>query len=1557
MKTNFNGREKKPGGEIILLFVFLVATSMSAQPGARPDTHAKSILGTLTEGFEKAAFPPTGWTLLNQQGTNTWIRSTEKAHTGSASAKLNYNQTGGVDCFLTPQIPNVFATDELKFSWQNTGTQPFPPDSLEILVSTTTAAESSFTRKLGVINTASASYSWTEHTFSLNAVAGNNIFLAFKHTNKDGNGGFLDDVSVANSIKAPTTQAFNVTFRQIGLARMHLSWRPGNGAGRAVFICQDTSGTAAPEDNTTYPANPVFGSGGQIGTSGWFCVYSGTDTAVTVTGLAPETTYRVHVCEYNTGSIVYNANSATGNPANEKTLALVIFVNHAATGANTGASWDDAFTSFHAALNAAASGQQIWVAAGIYKPESAYDLPNSARYYHFRLPPNVAVYGGFAGTETAVSERTDFGLRDIHATILSGDLGAAGVSGDNCYHVIYHPSEMNPKLTPSAVLDGFVIQDGNANGTTQHAYGGGIYNNAQNPTLRNITLAHNLASHGGGMYNLFADSLSLINGVIVWNTATNYGGGIRNSNCTPRFTNVTIASNSAKDGGGVNSSASSPTFNNSIIWGNYATGNGQQFCISGGTTTLNYCCYANAATDVSVSDAGVFATTNHNQTEDPEFVKPDSLDFRIFGLSACTDAGNNIYNQEITDIRGFARKLNNITGAAGTIDPGAYEYKAGSDPDAAFPTTQASNVHFSEIGSRQMQIGWTRGNGDSCIVFMRQGNSGTATLVDDSFFVANSIFGTGSQLETSGWYCVYKGVDTSFTVTGLTKGTTYRVHVCEFNWGSWFYTDTTATGNPANQATSMAMPEMGVRGNFISIANGDTLPSLLDSTDFGSVNFTDSTRERTFTILNTGNAPLVLFQLAPSGFNAATSSENLIQAASNFVHVSGTDSADFTVTRQPSDSIAAGDSTWFSIEFDPADTGLRQARICIFNDDENDNPFRFAIQGTGITLPTVITTAIDTITATTVVSGGNVTDDGACEIIARGVCWAKVSPPTVDSSHTQDGTGAGGFHSRLTNLSPNTRYVVRAYATNSTGTSYGADSTFCTLSAAPTRSNVTCASRTTKTTTLAFTAVGGFGTGKVEYYQYVLKDSANHLWTGKENIWPADTLKSGIPKANTDYYLHVKGFNADSLPNGTLALGPYQWDGTPISPVTQLDVKTVGSSLEINWANPKSDAFQIQVWLKGYGGYPQYTGSAPAFPKNPAEAAGSGWVNLTNSLATSLNYSPINRDFYYVVIFVEDRASHFSAATVDSALSYWLGDVNIPPDGQVNASDIAVFASAFYSVAGEVHWNPACDVGPTLNRHRTSRPVPDQKINFDDLMLFAMNYENTGMTKMTKPVTNNPITLDLHLSQTNGRLLGQIHLVGNAGLVKALEIPICLGPGLSLLSVSKGRLVSDGDFFLSNLDGGTLTITTAALDESGLFDGPGILAEFDFQVNGSDPDIQFGTATARTAENASIEINYQTTDVELLAQSLIPTEYKLHQNFPNPFNPRTTIRYDLKENGPVKITLYNSNGQFVATLLEETKNAGYHRFDFEAGHLPSGMYIYKIQMNEFSDIRKLVLIK
>jgi uncharacterized protein (TIGR02145 family) len=88
-------------------------------------------------------------------------------------------------------------------------------------------------------------------------------------------------------------------------------------------------------------------------------------------------------------------------------------------------------------------------------------------------------------------------------------------------------------------------------------------------------------------------------------------------------------------------------------------------------------------------------------------------------------------------------------------------------------------------------------------------------------------------------------------------------------------------------------------------------------------------------------------------------------------------------------------------------------------------------------LPILTTNAVSSITQTTAVCGGNITEDGGSEVIARGVCWNTSENPTLLNSHTEDGEGTGSFTSNISGLASGTRYYVRAYATNSTGTSYG----------------------------------------------------------------------------------------------------------------------------------------------------------------------------------------------------------------------------------------------------------------------------------------------------------------------------------------------------------------------------------------------------------------------------------------------------------------------------------------------------------------------------------------
>jgi FKBP-type peptidyl-prolyl cis-trans isomerase len=96
-------------------------------------------------------------------------------------------------------------------------------------------------------------------------------------------------------------------------------------------------------------------------------------------------------------------------------------------------------------------------------------------------------------------------------------------------------------------------------------------------------------------------------------------------------------------------------------------------------------------------------------------------------------------------------------------------------------------------------------------------------------------------------------------------------------------------------------------------------------------------------------------------------------------------------------------------------------------------------------VPTLTTSAITNITATSAVTGGDITSEGSGTIITRGVCWSANIDPTITDNKTLDGTGGGSYISNITGLILGTTYHIRAYATNSTGTGYGLDLIFSTL--------------------------------------------------------------------------------------------------------------------------------------------------------------------------------------------------------------------------------------------------------------------------------------------------------------------------------------------------------------------------------------------------------------------------------------------------------------------------------------------------------------------------------
>ena len=97
------------------------------------------------------------------------------------------------------------------------------------------------------------------------------------------------------------------------------------------------------------------------------------------------------------------------------------------------------------------------------------------------------------------------------------------------------------------------------------------------------------------------------------------------------------------------------------------------------------------------------------------------------------------------------------------------------------------------------------------------------------------------------------------------------------------------------------------------------------------------------------------------------------------------------------------------------------------------------------------------------------------------------------------------------------------------------------------------------------------------------------------------------------------------------------------------------------------------------------------------------------------------------------------------------------------------------------------------------------------------------------------------------------------------------------------------------------------------------------------------------------------TDVR--AEGGIPTEFALNQNYPNPFNPSTSIKFAVPKISNVKIAVYDIAGREIATIVDEQMNAGYYSIQWNASNIASGIYFYKLQTEDFVNVKKMILLR
>lgn len=388
--------------------------------------------------------------------------------------------------------------------------------------------------------------------------------------------------------------------------------------------------------------------------------------------------------------------------------------------------------------------------------------------------------------------------------------------------------------------------------------------------------------------------------------------------------------------------------------------------------------------------------------------------------------------------------------------------------------------------------------------------------------------------------------------------------------------------------------------------------------------------------------------------------------------------------------------------------------------------------------------------------------------------------------------------------------------------------------------------------------------------------------------------------------------------------------------------------VQLDWGLPADpDLAAVEIWRApwqdgGPSAYPEYDDLVPmgAWPADRMGAITQGFTQVYSGLGTSLLDPVLPRDVYRYVAIAKDQAGLYSSVGPGQrgrTTNYFLGDFATPFNGTVHIADLVRLSNAYSTVEGDGFYYPQADIGPSDSNGPLGIPLTDNRVDFEDLMLFAMNYGITG------PPLSAVRSGDLASAGPRGACQLRWQRDGD-GWSLLLEGGPLLGLRLVLQDANAAtRITTDPWTLLESPCENGRDLALVALDGGGL---AGRL----LTVYAIAPP-RIAGLTLRDPENRPVEAA-----IEESADAL-PAGFVLYPASPNPFNPSTRIRFSLDQAGPVLLALYDLQGRRVTTLVEGTLPEGEHTLTLDAGPLASGTYILDLASGDRHHARRLSLVR